>query len=283
MLSGPPKSSSKFKWRGLRSLIDKKIFGRERLEPLPNEEEAKSNLISDVLLLKKSAEPMVLNTQVNLVSRKNLNGVVTSVLHENSSGSSHSASSSNSTSSTRSKSSSGGSKRPSTLPLVGKNQTKDQDNNKKPILKSDSNPVPKQRLSVVQTPDDNKGSIKISDSTSGISQIMKRKNSLCKQQSLDQFTEVFSSTSDLSRLKDPNQRIKTPGDVPPSVRRTRGKVSAVTRFSLYDDRMMSFDHWSSVPDDMDITVETMPTAIEPSPEPLDVETLKYNADSVSSF
>lgn len=280
----PPKPSSKFKWRGLRNLIDKKIFGRERLEPLPNEEEAKSNLISDVLLLKKSAEPMVLNTQVNLVSSKNLNGVVTSVLHENSSGSSHSASSSNSTSSTRSKSSSGGSKRPSTLPLVGKSQTKSaEQDNKKSIVKSDSNPVPKQRLSIVQTPnneDDKTGTIKISDSTSGISQIMKRKNSLCKQQSLDQFTEVFSSTSDLSRLKDPNQRIKTPGDVPPSVRRTRGKVSAVTRFSLYDDRMMSFDHWSSVPDDMDITVETTPTATGPSPKPSEVETLKCNADSV---
>ncbi|KAJ8963091.1 hypothetical protein NQ318_018555 [Aromia moschata] len=57
----------------------------------------------------------------------------------------------------------------------------------------------------------------------GVSQIIRRKNSLSRQRSLEQFSEVFSSTSDLSRLKDPSMRIKTPGDVPPSVRRTRGK------------------------------------------------------------
>lgn len=59
----------------------------------------------------------------------------------------------------------------------------------------------------------------------GVSQIVKRKNSLSRQRSLEQFNEVFLSISDLSRLKDPSQRVKTPGDVPPSVRRTRGRAA----------------------------------------------------------
>lgn len=84
----------------------------------------------------------------------------------------------------------------------------------------------------------------------GVSQILKRKNNVSRQQSLEQFAEVFSSTSDLSRLKDPSQRVKTPGDVPPSVRRTRGRAAkeSAARFSLYDDRMMSHGQWSSAPD-----------------------------------
>lgn len=80
----------------------------------------------------------------------------------------------------------------------------------------------------------------------GISQIAKHKDSISRQRSLEQFNEVFSSTSDLSRLKDPSQRVKTPGDVPPSVRRTRGKAAKESaRFSLYDDRMMCRGQWGS--------------------------------------
>lgn len=83
----------------------------------------------------------------------------------------------------------------------------------------------------------------------GISQIAKHKDSISRQRSLEQFNEVFSSTSDLSRLKDPSQRVKTPGDVPPSVRRTRGKAAKESaRFSLYDDRMMCRGQWGSAPD-----------------------------------
>ncbi|ENN78233.1 hypothetical protein YQE_05384, partial [Dendroctonus ponderosae] len=84
---------------------------------------------------------------------------------------------------------------------------------------------------------------------SGVTQIVGRKNSLSRQRSLEQFSEVFSSTTDLSRLKDPSQHVKTPGDVPPSVRKTRGKASENSaRFSLYDDRMMSRGSWGSAPD-----------------------------------
>ncbi|KAJ8937298.1 hypothetical protein NQ314_011937, partial [Rhamnusium bicolor] len=107
----------------------------------------------------------------------------------------------------------------------------------------------------------------------GVAQISRRKNSLSRQHSLEQFSEVFSSTSDLSRLKDPSQRVKTPGDVPPSVRRTRGKAATDSaRFSLYDDRMMCRGQWGSAPD------------LEP-PGPLKPPMLNdlQDRDSVSSF
>lgn len=200
------------------------------------------------MLTKKSPDPIVMETQVNLVPGKLINGfgnrnVVTSVLHEESSGS----------------------KRPSTLPLVSVESD---------CLREDSK--------LLKSTDDK--SLKYSDSTSGISQIMKRQNSIQKQQSLEHFHEVFSSSSDLSRLKDPSQRIKTPGDVPPSVRRNRGKNANIARFSLYDDRMMTVDciHWSSVPDDIDITCETLNSHDEVLKLP-EVESLKCNRDSVSSF
>lgn len=49
--------------------------------------------------------------------------------------------------------------------------------------------------------------------------------------------DLFASTSVDWKLKDPTLRVKTPGDVPASVRRNRGRGTA-TRFSLYDDRVM---------------------------------------------
>lgn len=83
----------------------------------------------------------------------------------------------------------------------------------------------------------------------GISQIVKCKNSISREPSLEQFTEVFSSTTDLARLKDPSQRVKTPGDVPPSVRRTRGRAAKESaRFSLYDDSIMCRGQSVSAPD-----------------------------------
>lgn len=58
---------------------------------------------------------------------------------------------------------------------------------------------------------------------------------LTRQRSLEIFREVFQNnrlTAD--KLRDPSQRVKTPGDVPPSVRRIRASKT----LSLYDDRMM---------------------------------------------
>lgn len=55
-----------------------------------------------------------------------------------------------------------------------------------------------------------------------------------RQRSLEVFREVFPARGSNERLRDPSQRVKTPGDVPPSVR----KIRASKTLSLYDDRMM---------------------------------------------
>jgi hypothetical protein len=65
---------------------------------------------------------------------------------------------------------------------------------------------------------------------------------LKRQHSLEVFRDVFGPPKgSLERLRTVHQRIKTPGDVPPSVR----KIRASKTLSLYDDRMMdstqSFD------------------------------------------
>lgn len=63
-----------------------------------------------------------------------------------------------------------------------------------------------------------------------------------KKTNSDDITNLDDIFTDGSKgkLKDLACRIKTPGDVPPSVRRKRGKsVLGETRFSLYDDRMMA--------------------------------------------
>lgn len=63
-------------------------------------------------------------------------------------------------------------------------------------------------------------------------------NNLSRQESIEKFNEIFNSGSNQNLLKDPNMRIKTPGDLPPSVRKVRGRAQSAARFSLYDDRMM---------------------------------------------
>lgn len=57
---------------------------------------------------------------------------------------------------------------------------------------------------------------------------------LKRQRSLEVFREVFGAKGSIERLRDPSERVKTPGDVPPSVR----KIRASKTLSLYDDRMM---------------------------------------------
>jgi hypothetical protein len=69
-----------------------------------------------------------------------------------------------------------------------------------------------------------------------------KQNSASRQSLEEHFQQVFgtrNSDSTTRILKDPNSRVKTPGDVPPSVRRMRGKGNSSARFSLYDDRMMT--------------------------------------------
>ncbi|ALC43028.1 wit [Drosophila busckii] len=55
-----------------------------------------------------------------------------------------------------------------------------------------------------------------------------------RQHSLEVFREVFSGRGSSERLRDPSERVKTPGDVPRSVRKARASKT----LSLYDDRMM---------------------------------------------
>ncbi|XP_030571255.1 bone morphogenetic protein receptor type-2 [Drosophila novamexicana] len=57
---------------------------------------------------------------------------------------------------------------------------------------------------------------------------------LRRQHSLEVFREVFSGRGSSERLRDPSERVKTPGDVPASVRKARASKT----LSLYDDRMM---------------------------------------------
>lgn len=66
----------------------------------------------------------------------------------------------------------------------------------------------------------------------------KSESNLTRQESIEKFNQVFNVGSSLNVLKDPNMRIKTPGDLPPSVRKVRGRSQATARFSLYDDRIM---------------------------------------------
>ncbi|CAG9794347.1 unnamed protein product [Diatraea saccharalis] len=68
--------------------------------------------------------------------------------------------------------------------------------------------------------------------------------SIKRQRSLEQVSEIFTSSGDLNLLN-PAGRVKTPGDLPVAVRRARrdralqkGRASESNRLSLYDDRMM---------------------------------------------
>lgn len=68
--------------------------------------------------------------------------------------------------------------------------------------------------------------------------------SLKRQRSIEVFREVFGSgqSSEHLHLRDPSERVKTPGDLPPSVRKSR----ATKTLSLYDDRMMGWDSINTI-------------------------------------
>lgn len=72
------------------------------------------------------------------------------------------------------------------------------------------------------------------DSSSSPSSLAEQRQ-IKRQRSLDMFHEVFGAKGSIERLRDPAQRVKTPGDVPAAVRRMRASKT----LSLYDDRMMS--------------------------------------------
>ncbi|XP_076636027.1 kinase protein wishful thinking [Colletes latitarsis] len=104
-----------------------------------------------------------------------------------------------------------------------------------PLDKNDKNAVQigKQKL-------ENDNNTNIRPSTLPLVTLRNKKgeNNLSRQESIDKFNEVFNVGSNVKVLKDPHMRIKTPGDLPPSVRKVRGRGQSTARFSLYDDRMM---------------------------------------------
>lgn len=81
--------------------------------------------------------------------------------------------------------------------------------------------------------------IVLSKSANAVKSLQNAENSdellLKRQRSLEVFRDVFGVKGSVERLRDPSERIKTPGDVPKSVR----KVRASKTLSLYDDRMMN--------------------------------------------
>nr|KAF7425103.1 hypothetical protein H0235_007541 [Vespula pensylvanica] len=139
--------------------------------------------------------------------------------------------------------------------IIGKTST-----STAPIVKNDKN--------VVQTGKhayDNDGTTNARPSTLPLVNLKNKKgeSNLSRQESIDKFNEVFNVRSNVNVLKDPHMRIKTPGDLPPSVRKIRGRAQSTARFSLYDDRMMcnilseEDDRsdkaiWNSVPFGMDL-------------------------------
>jgi len=88
---------------------------------------------------------------------------------------------------------------------------------------------------------------------------LSKNNNTDKKTNLD---DIFTDKSK-SKLKDLASRIKTPGDVPPSVRRNRGKsVLRETRFSLYDDRMMEGISLNDTVMETNVTTQSIPMGIE---------------------
>ncbi|XP_044740436.1 bone morphogenetic protein receptor type-2 [Chrysoperla carnea] len=299
-----------FGWSGWRKLLDKKLFGREKLDSVLIEEpEVKSNLLSkEDLRQSAQKQPIIMETQVNLVTNKMVNGlskqngsVVTSIL--------------NTEQTVALEQNKSEQKRPSTLPLDKSDNTKyvlPKNNSHNILIHNESNPLSNQKFTIVPNPDlDNLKNNETDENAhllsplltkqkiSGISQVIKhRRKSLSREGSFEQFNEVFSSNTDLSRLKDPTQRIKTPGDVPPSVRRNRGRANSSNsaRFSLYDDRMMSVNKyedenceqsWSnSVPDGIGVTINYTNNNNNNQKTPRGVVeslVIANRTDSVSSF
>lgn len=74
--------------------------------------------------------------------------------------------------------------------------------------------------------------------------------------------DVFSNGGN-EKLKDLTCRIKTPGDVPPSVRRNKG-IFSQTRFSLYDDRMMDGIDLNKNENRINLSSKSFPVGIEQS-------------------
>lgn len=88
-------------------------------------------------------------------------------------------------------------------------------------------------------------------------------NSKCSTKDKKTNLDDIFTDGNKGKLKDLAGRIKTPGDVPPSVRRKRGKsVLGETRFSLYDDRMMEGMSLNETETEANATTQSFPSGIE---------------------
>lgn len=221
-------------WHGVRALIQKKLFRKDFYQSF----DEKSNLVDNRnMAMTKSPHDQITsptkNTTVNLIETKHHNnGILTTI-------------------------DSVSTRRPNNLDLVPITVRVNglSPENKSNLIKSISEechssmvyppeiPLPSIQSDVV---DCGVARMVVSRSANAVKSIpnksspqsMSEDKQIVRQRSLEIFKEVFnarsSSTINDKRLRNPSQRVKTPGDVPPSVR----KVRASKTLSLYDDRMM---------------------------------------------
>jgi len=130
-------------------------------------------------------------------------------------------------------------------------------------LKKDKNRVSNSNMKVIISPfeetSDGRLKRKSAERPSSLPLVNSKNNNLEKKTNLD---DIFTD-GNKGKLKDLAGRIKTPGDVPPSVRRKRGKsVLGETRFSLYDDRMMEGIDLNETEMEANVTTHSFPSGIE---------------------
>lgn len=213
-------------WHGVRALIQKKLF-RKDASKLNIDPEEKSNLVDNRLAIRIDSASPTKDIRVNLVDIKNSkyqNGNNVQTRLESSSA------------------------RPSNLdlnPITVRVNGLSVDNAKSNLIRNISEDSHTRHKKSLSTDCDYSDSfitsprIVISKSASAVKNLNSaaEDKAIKRQRSLEVFKEIFGSKASTERLRDPSQRVKTPGDVPPSVR----KVRASKTLSLYDDRMMGSD------------------------------------------
>uniref|UniRef100_A0A336M2V6 receptor protein serine/threonine kinase n=1 Tax=Culicoides sonorensis TaxID=179676 RepID=A0A336M2V6_CULSO len=206
-------------WPGVRAIIERKIFKSNSCED-------KSNLVDDSSLTVRVNMDGTSSPAKNvIVNLKSENGLTSSAIHTDSQ--SHII-------------------RPKNLdlspisvrtPELYRSLPSTSDNNSKhqkfTIVQQTT---PQSHLSPKIVISRSANSMKSLKATSSTSLDLGLENAqLKRQRSLEIYHEVFGPSKD--QLRDPSQRVKTPGDVPKSVREKR--VRASKTLSLYDDRMMN--------------------------------------------
>lgn len=195
-------------WHGVRALIQKKLFKKNQNLDFNQENEEKSNLVDEVI----STPSRII--RVNLDNTKNQNGQIHSMIEPI--------------------------PRPSNLdlaPLTIKYTFANDLESKFRRLPGDKTDQTFTILNSIKNQNQSPR-IVVSKSANAVKNLLQvetlNEKQIKRQRSLEIFNEVFGTKGSSERLRDISQRVKTPGDVPPSVR----KVRASKTLSLYDDRMM---------------------------------------------